>query len=87
MRITFFKKGRVEMYFKTVNVGLVNRATKPVCHNYWACTLEPASHYYWSPRTTTTETREPRAHAPQQEKPPRWEAGALQRRIAPARRN
>ena len=23
-------------------------ATKPVCHNYWACTLEPASHNYWA---------------------------------------
>ena len=23
-------------------------ATKPVCHNYWACTLEPASHNYWT---------------------------------------
>ena len=26
-------------------------ATKPVCHNCWACALEPASHKYWSPRT------------------------------------
>ena len=25
-------------------------ATKPVCHNYWACTLELASHNYRSPR-------------------------------------
>ena len=24
--------------------------TKPVCHNYWACALEPASHNYWTPR-------------------------------------
>ena len=23
-------------------------ATNPVCHNYWACTLEPANHNYWS---------------------------------------
>ena len=38
------------------------RATKPACHNYWACALEPASHSYW--------TRVPRARAPQQEKPP-----------------
>ena len=22
-------------------------ATKPMCHNYWACTLEPTSHNYW----------------------------------------
>ena len=47
-------------------------ATKPVCHNYWACTLEPVSHNYWSPRATTTEAHAPRAHAPQQEKPPQW---------------
>ena len=25
------------------------RATKSVCHNYWACALEPVSHNYWSP--------------------------------------
>ena len=52
-------------------------ATKPVRHNYWACALEPASHNY---RACT-----PRARAPQQEKPPRWEAHAPQRRVAPAR--
>ena len=23
-------------------------ATKPVCHNYWACALGPASHNYWA---------------------------------------
>ena len=38
-------------------------ATKPVRHNYWACALEPSC---------------PRARAPQQEKPPQWEARALQ---------
>ena len=70
------------------------RATKPVCHNYWACALEPASHNYWahvpqllSPRATTTEAHVPSAHAPQQEKPPQWEAHAPQRRVAPARHN
>ena len=31
-------------------------ATKPMCYNYWACALEPASHSYW-------------AHAPQLLKP------------------
>ena len=25
------------------------RATKPMCHNYWACALEPGSRSYWSP--------------------------------------
>ena len=24
------------------------RATKPVHHNYWGCTLEPMSHNYWA---------------------------------------
>ena len=24
------------------------RATKPVCHNYWACALEPTNHSYWT---------------------------------------
>ena len=36
-------------------------ATKPVCHNYWAYTLEPASHNYW-------------AHVPQLLKPARLES-------------
>ena len=54
------------------------RATKPVCHNYWACTLEPVESQLLSPCTTTTEARAPRAHALQQEKPPQWEARAPQ---------
>ena len=69
-------------------------ATKPVHHNYWACSLEPACHNCWarkpqllSPRATTTEARALRACAPQQEKPLRWEARALRQRVAPARRN
>ena len=33
-----------------------------------------------SPRAATTETRAPRAHAPQQEKPRQWEAHAQQQR-------
>ena len=54
-------------------------ATKPVCHNYWACALEPVSHNCWA--------RVSRARAAQQEKPPQWEARALQGRVASARRN
>ena len=67
------------------------RATKPVCHNCWACALEAASHNYWahvpqllSPHATTTEARAPRARAPQQEKPPQWEARTPQQRVDPA---
>ena len=40
-----------------------------------------------SPRATTTEARVPRARAPQQEKPPQWEARTLQQRVAPAHHN
>ena len=40
-----------------------------------------------SPRAPTTEARAPRARAPQQEKPPQWEAHALQWRVVPAHRN
>ena len=39
------------------------------------------------PFATTTEARAPRARAPQQEKPPQWEARAPQQRVAPARLN
>ena len=46
-------------------------ATKPMCHNYWACAWEPQ---LLSPRAATTEACSPRARAPQQEKPPQWEA-------------
>ena len=40
-----------------------------------------------SPCTTTTEALVPRACAPQQEKPPQWEARAPLRRVAPAHCN
>ena len=43
-----------------------------------ACTL-------WGPCAATTEARVPRARAPQQKKPPQWEAHTLQQRVAPAR--
>ena len=70
-------------------------ATKPVRHNYWACTpqlLKPARSrartvQLLSPGGTTTKAHVPRACAPQQEKPPQWEAHAPQQRVVPARRN
>ena len=40
-----------------------------------------------SPRAATIEAWVPRARAPQQEKPPQWEARAPRQRVAPARRN
>ena len=47
-------------------------ATKPC-----ATTTEPVLYSLWA---TTTEAHAPRARAPQQEKPPQWEARAPQRR-------
>ena len=69
-------------------------ATKPVCHNYWACVLQLLKPVcsraqvpqLLSPCAATTEAWAPRACAPQQEKLPQWEACALQWRVAPARR-
>ena len=51
------------------------RATKPVCHNYWTCTLEPASHNYWAhvPQLLKPACLEPILG---NEKPPQWEARA-----------
>ena len=45
-------------------------ATKPMCHNYWACALEPKNHDYWAHAS--------RAHAQQGEKPMQWEARTAQ---------
>ena len=50
-------------------------ATKLVRHNYWASTLEPVNHNYWA--------HAPRARAPQQGKPLRWEASASQLESGP----
>ena len=45
-------------------------ATKPVRRNYLAYALRAHEPQLLSSRATTTEARAPRAHAPQQEKPP-----------------
>ena len=53
-------------------------ATKSVCHNYWACALEPRSHNYWA---HVLQLLKPLGLEPmlrQQEKPPQWETCALQ---------
>ena len=61
-------------------------ATKPVCHNYWACALQPMNHNYWA---RVLQLLKPAFLEPvlRNEKPPQWVARALQRRVAPARRN
>ena len=47
------------------------RATKPTCHNYWACTLEPMSHNYWAhmPQLLKPASHNYWAHMPQLLKP------------------
>ena len=68
---------------------------EPASHNYWAripLLLKPVHSRARMPqllslRAATTEACVPRAHAPQQEKPPQWEAHAPQARVAPARLN
>ena len=61
-------------------------ATKPVRHNYWACALESASHSYWAqePQLLMPARLEP---VLRDEKPPQWEAHALQWSVAPAHLN
>ena len=44
-----------------------HRATKLVCHNLWACTLESGSHNYWASVLQLLKAAYPRGHAPQQE--------------------
>ena len=48
----------------------IHGATKPLCHNHWACALEPASHNFWSLSTLKPTLCN--------EKPQQWEACAPQ---------
>ena len=43
-------------------------ATKPVCHNYCTCALEPGNCSYWAHMPQLLKPTCPRAHAPQQKK-------------------
>ena len=60
-------------------------ATKPVHHNYWACALEPACRNYWALMLQLLKPThlEPVFH----KRSHQWEAGTLQRRVAPTCRN
>ena len=49
-------------------------ATKPLCHSCWTCALEPRSQNHWDHLPQPLKSPHPRARAPQQEKPPQWEA-------------
>ena len=48
-----------------------------LCHNYWACALEPGSHNYWAHVPQLLKLTYPWARALQQKKPEQWEAHAL----------
>ena len=54
-----------------------------MCHNYWACALEPRSHNYWPYMPQLLKPAQPRACAWQQEKPLQWEACAQQLERSP----
>ena len=59
-------------------------ATKPMHHNYWARALEPESHNYWAHVPRLLKHMQPRARAPQQEKPQQREVHTSQQRTAPS---
>ena len=47
--------------------GKIPHTTKPVGHNYWACTLDPRNCNYWKPHTLEPVLHNKRSH--QNEKP------------------
>ena len=49
-------------------------ATKPVCHNCWACALEPGSSKYWAHVLQLQKPTCPSVRAVRQEQLPQWEA-------------
>ena len=51
--------------------------------NYWAGAPDPGSHNYWTHMPQLLKLTCPRAHGLQQEKPPQWEAHALQIESSP----
>ena len=57
--------------------------TKPMCHNYWACTLELRSHNYWAHMPQLLKLAHPRDCALWKEKPPWWGARAAQLESSP----
>ena len=55
------------------------RATKPVCHSYWACALEPTSSAYWSLCPLEPVLCSKRSHC--SEKPVHWNKDPAQPKI------
>ena len=42
------------------------RVAEPICHNHWACALEPGNHSYWAHVQRLLKSMCPRAHAPEE---------------------
>ena len=55
------------------------RETKPVCHSYWACALEPTSSAYWSLCPLEPVLCSKRSHC--SEKPVHWNKDPAQPKI------
>ena len=72
------------VWFLVQEVPTCYGATKPVRHNYWACTLETRSHNYWAHILQLLKPACSRAHALQQEKLLWWEACTLQLESSPS---
>ena len=49
--------------------SLVWEATKPLCHSYWDCTLEPKGCNKWSPRAPREATAMRSLHTPMESSP------------------
>ena len=49
-----------------------------MCHNYWACALEPRSHNQWTHMPQLLKLAHSRSCALWQKKPPYWEAHTLE---------
>ena len=56
---------------------------KSICHNYWACALEPGSYNYLAHWLQLLKATCPRACAPQQEKTLQWRACTEQLESSP----
>ena len=57
--------------------------TKPLCHNYWTCALEPKRNNYRAHMPQLEKTECSRAYALQKEKLLQWEASAPQLQSGP----
>ena len=55
-----------------------HRVAEPIGHYSWACVQEPGNHNHWVHLSQLPKPAHSTACAPQQEKPPQWEAHTMQ---------